>query len=138
VSTAYWSTKIPNIHTYLAMPPSAVRMMGLTKLASPLLSMPFMRRFVESQIDQRVRGPSAEVRASARMHVWGRVTHADGRTVEGTAETPEGYRLTAMAAVESARRVLDASPPAGYHTPSSAFGAGFLESLPECNVVLGA
>ncbi len=138
VSTAYWSTKIPNIHTYLAMPPSAVRMMGLTKLASPLLSMPFVQRFVESQIDQRVRGPSAAVRASARMHVWGRVTHADGRTVEGTAETPEGYRLTAMAAVESARRVLEAAPSAGYHTPSSAFGAGFLESLPECDVVLGA
>jgi short subunit dehydrogenase-like uncharacterized protein len=43
-----------------------------------------------------------------------------------------------MAAVESAQRVLDAPPPAGYHTPSSAFGAGFLESLPECDVVLQA
>jgi saccharopine dehydrogenase (NAD+, L-lysine-forming) len=72
------------------------------------------------------------------MHVWGRVTHQDGRTVEGTAEMPEGYRLTAIAAVESARRVLEAAPPAGYHTPSSAFGAGFLETLPECDVVLGA
>ncbi len=138
VSTAYWSTQIPNIHTYLAMPPGAVRMMGVTKLASPLLSIGFVQRFVESQIDQRVAGPSAEVRASARMHVWGRVTHPDGRVVEGTAETPEGYRLTAIAAVESAHRVLDAAPPAGYHTPSSAFGAGFLETLPECDVVLGA
>jgi short subunit dehydrogenase-like uncharacterized protein len=138
VSTAYWSTKIPNIHTYLAMPPSAVRMMGLTKLASPLLSIGFVQRFVESQIDQRVSGPSAATRASARMHVWGRVTHPDGRTVEGTAEMPEGYRLTAIAAVESARRVLSEAPAAGYHTPSSAFGAGFLETLPECDVVLGA
>ena len=137
VSTAHWSTKIPNIHTYLAMPPGAVRMMGVTKLASPLLSIGFVQRFVESQIDQRVSGPSADVRASARMHVWGRVTHPDGRVIEGTAETPEGYRLTAIAAVESARRVLDAAPPAGYHTPSSAFGAGFLETLPDCDVVLG-
>jgi len=138
VSTGYWSTKIPNIHTYLAMPPSAVRMMGLTKLASPVLSIGFVQRFVESQIDQRVSGPSAETRARARMHVWGRVTHADGRVLEGTAETPEGYRLTAIAAVESAHRVLAAAPPAGYQTPSSAFGAGFLETLPECDVVLDA
>jgi saccharopine dehydrogenase (NAD+, L-lysine-forming) len=91
---------------------------------------------VERQIDQRVDGPSAATRAVARMQVWGRVTHADGRTVEGTAVTPEGYRLTAIAAVESARRVLANAPRPGYHTPSSAFGAGFLESLPECDVVI--
>ena len=134
VSTAYWSTKIPNIHTYLAMPHRAVRMMGFAKLASPLLTMPFVQRFVEAQIDQRVTGPTAPLRDRARMQVWGRVTHADGRVIDGTAETPEGYRLTAIAAVESARRVLAAAPPAGYHTPSTAFGAGFLETLPGCDV----
>jgi short subunit dehydrogenase-like uncharacterized protein len=138
VSTAFWSTKIPNIHTYLALPANAVRGMTLMRLVSPLLGVPIIQRFVERQIDERVSGPSAELRNTARMHVWGRVTHADGRTIEGTAEVPEGYRLTAMAAVESAQRVLDAPPPAGYHTPSSAFGAGFLESLPECDVVLQA
>jgi short subunit dehydrogenase-like uncharacterized protein len=134
VSTAYWSTKIPNIHTYLAMPHRAVRMMGFAKLASPLLTMPFVQRFVEAQIDQRVTGPTAPLRDRARRQVWGRVTHADGRVIDGTAETPEGYRLTAIAAVESARRVLAAAPPAGYHTPSTAFGAGFLETLPGCDV----
>lgn len=138
VSTAFWSTKIPNIHTYIALPASAVRSMQLMRLVSPLLAVPFIQRFVERQIDERVSGPSAALRATARMQVWGRVTHADGRTLHGTAEVPEGYRLTAMSAVESAMRVLDAPPPAGYHTPSSAFGAGFLESLPACDVVLPA
>jgi short subunit dehydrogenase-like uncharacterized protein len=138
VSTAHWSTKIPNIHTYLALPKSAVRSMGMMKFLSPLLAVPFVRQLIESQIDQRVDGPNAQLRATARMHVWGRVTHADGRVVEGTAETPEGYRLTAIAAVESAHRVLASAPPAGYHTPSSAFGSGFLESLPECDVVINA
>jgi short subunit dehydrogenase-like uncharacterized protein len=138
VSTAYWSTKIPNIHTYLAMPADAARWMGVLRAVSPLIDIPFVQRFVEKQIDVRVSGPSERVRASARMHVWGRVTHSDGRTREGTAETPEGYRLTAISAVESARRVLAQAPTAGYHTPSSAFGSGFLESLPECDVVLRA
>ena len=110
----------------------------MMRMVSPLLAIPFMRRFVERQIDARVSGPSADLRATAKMRVWGRVTHADGRTVSGTAETPEGYRLTAMSAVESAMRVMTAAPPAGYHTPTSAFGAGFLESLPECDVVLSA
>ena len=138
VSTAHWSTKIPNIHTYLAMSESARRSMGLMRLVTPLLGIAFVRRLIESQIDQRVDGPSAAVRATARMHIWGRVTHADGRMIDGTAETPEGYRLTAMAAVECTHRVLTNVPPAGYHTPSSAFGSGFLESLPECDVVINA
>jgi short subunit dehydrogenase-like uncharacterized protein len=138
VSTAFWSTKIPNIHTYLAVPPRSAHMMRVMRALGPLLSVPVLQRFVERQIDARVSGPSADVRATARMRVWGRVTHADGRTVTGTAETPEGYRLTAISAVESARRVLSEPPPAGYHTPSSAFGAGFLETLPECDVVLSA
>ncbi len=136
VSTAHWSTKIPTIHTYLALPPSAVRAMRMMRLASPLLALPAVQRVVEAQIDRRVDGPNATQRATARMHIWGRVTHADGRLVEGTAETPEGYRLTAMAAVESAHRVLGNPPPPGYHTPSSAFGAGFLESLPECEIFI--
>jgi short subunit dehydrogenase-like uncharacterized protein len=136
VSTAHWSTRIPDIHTYLAVPPEAARVMRLMRFVSPLINVPLIQKFVESQIDARVSGPSAEIRAAARMRVWGRVTHTDGRTLQGTAETPEGYRLTAMSAVECARRVMEGAPAAGYHTPSSAFGARFLESLPECDAVL--
>lgn len=136
VSTAFWSTKIAEIHTYLAMPQRAISGMGLMRLMAPVLAVAPLRRFIEAQIDRRVDGPSAAVRQSAKMQVWGRVTHSDGRTVEGTAVTPEGYRLTAIAAVEIAHRVLNAPPSPGYHTPSSAFGSGLLESLPECDVML--
>lgn len=137
VSTAHWSTGIPNIHTYLALPRAAQRGLTVQRLLAPLMAFGAVRRFVERQVDARVTGPSAEVRATARMQVWGRVTHADGRTREGTAVVPEGYRFTAIAAVECARRVLETPPSAGYHTPSSAFGARFLESLPECDVRIG-
>ncbi len=138
VSTAHWSTRIPNIHTYIAAPKAARRGMAALAMMGPLLALGPVRRFVERQVDQRVTGPSESVRARARMHVWGRVTHADGRRLEGTAEVPEGYRFTAIAAVESVRRVLESAPAAGYHTPSSAFGSGFLETIPECDVQLGA
>lgn len=136
VSTAHWSTGIPNIHTYLAMPRSARRGMGMQKLITRLLHVPVLGGMLERQIDRRVTGPSAEVRATAQMQLWGRVTHADGRTLEGTAITPEGYRFTAIASVECAHRVLTAPPAPGYQTPSSAFGPGFLASLPECDVQL--
>ena len=63
------------------------------------------------------------------MQVWGRVTHPDGRTVEDTLVTAEGYRFTAIAAVESAQRVMTNPPGAGYHTPSTAFGADFVDEV---------
>lgn len=137
VSTAHWSTGIPDIHTYIALPPDARKSLRLVGLIKPLLTIGLVRSLVERLIDARVTGPSAEMRATARMHVWGRVTHADGRVLEGTAETPEGYRLTAISATESAMRVLAAPPPAGYHTPSSAFGPTFLNALPECSTHIG-
>jgi saccharopine dehydrogenase (NAD+, L-lysine-forming) len=129
VSTAQWSTKIPNVHTYLALPPATRRLLPLMSLLQPLLALPAVRRFAERQIDARVSGPSADVRASARMQLWGRVTHPDGRIVEDTATVPEGYRFTALAAVECARRMLATPPAAGYHTPSTAFGARLLDEL---------
>jgi short subunit dehydrogenase-like uncharacterized protein len=138
ISTAQWSTRIPNIHTYLAFPGSSRLAMLAQGAIQPLLDVPPVRRFVERQIDARVTGPDARTRATAQMQVWGRVTHADGRTREATAVVPEGYRFTAMAAVECARRVLEQPPDAGYHTPSTAFGSHFLESLPECSLEVRA
>lgn len=129
VSTAEWSTKIPNIHTYLALPSSARRAMLAMPLLQLLLAIPATQRFVERQIDAHVHGPDKATRESARMQVWGRVTHPDGRTVEDTLVTAEGYRFTAIAAVESARRVMTDPPAAGYHTPSTAFGADFVDEL---------
>lgn len=131
VSTAQWSTKIPNIHTYMALPGGARLMNAVQSLLQPLLDVPTTRRFIERQIDANVSGPNAAVRERARMQIWGRVTHPDGRTLEDTVTTPEGYRFTAVAAVESARRVLERTPEAGYHTPATAFGAGFLDSVLE-------
>jgi saccharopine dehydrogenase (NAD+, L-lysine-forming) len=57
--------------------------------------------------------------------------------VEGTGETPEGYQLTAISAVEAAKRILEGSGLSGYQTPSTAFGAGFLETLPGCTLEIG-
>lgn len=129
VSTAQWSTRIPNIHTYIALPGGTRWLGAMQSLVQPLLDIPATRRFIERQIDGNVRGPNASVRASAQMQLWGRVTHPDGRTVEDTVTTPEGYRFTALAAVESARRVLERPPTAGYHTPATAFGYDYLHEL---------
>lgn len=68
------------------------------------------------------------------MQLWGRVTDGSGRSVEGTLVTPEGYRLTAETAVESARRVVAGAVEAGFRTPSLAFGARYITEFDGCDL----
>lgn len=134
VSTAYWSTHIPNIHVYLALP-SRERPSDAQSAGS---SAPVKASWDDPNLDGRLAGPNETVRLTSRMQLWGRVTHADGRRVEGTGETPEGYQLTALSSVEAAKRVLEGQVRSGYQTPSTAFGAGFLEELPGCTLAIGS
>jgi len=130
VSTAYHSTGIPNIRVYSGAPPARIRRL---KRLAPLLRLAGwkpVKRFAQRWVERRVTGPSPEQRESGRMYLWGEVRNAAGRTVTATVETPEGYRLTAISAVESAERVLAGKVQPGAWTPSRAFGADFVTELP--------
>jgi short subunit dehydrogenase-like uncharacterized protein len=58
--------------------------------------------------------------------VWGEAEDDDGRRVVSRLVTPEGYTLTARAALAAVERVLGGQASAGYQTPSSTFGADFV------------
>lgn len=128
--TAFRSTGIPNITVYTEAPRSLARMASMLGLAAPLLRAPAVVAFLKRQVDARVRGPSEERRKKARMEVWGRVENASGKAVEGHLTLPEGYELTVLAALASAERVLRGDVPPGATTPSLAFGADFVTTLP--------
>jgi short subunit dehydrogenase-like uncharacterized protein len=110
VSTAYHSTGIPDI--------------------LPLAGWGPIKRLALSWADRKVTGPSEEVRETARVYLWGEAKDAAGRKVTSTLETPEGYRFTALSAVESVIRVLAGRVQPGAWTPSKAFGADFVTELP--------
>lgn len=129
LATAYRSTLIPNIEVYMAVPPKAAASARRMRPFAKLLGLSLVQSFLMSRVEKSVTGPTAEERARERSHVWGRV-EKDGRAVEGTLETREGYALTAETSVAIARRVLAGDVPPGVHTPSLAFGARFIESIP--------
>src|SRR4030095_3646888 len=89
----------------------------------------------ERWVENGVTGPSPEQRESARVYLWGEARNAAGRTVTATLETPEGYRLTALSAIECAERVLAGRVEPGAWTPSRAFGKDFVGEIP--GVVMG-
>jgi saccharopine dehydrogenase (NAD+, L-lysine-forming) len=134
VSTANWSTGIPNICVYMALPPARIRALRLSRFLAPLLRLAAVQRRIERRIDAGAAGPPAELRETRMTQLWGRVEMNDGRSLERTLETPDGYQLTAIAGIECARRILEAPPAPGYHTPSTAFGWRFVTELPGCTL----
>lgn len=75
-------------------------------------------------------GPSAETRATARSHVWGRLSDAEGQSVSARIAGPEGYALTAVTAVDMAIRALAGEARPGFWTPSRLLGPDYPLSLP--------
>jgi short subunit dehydrogenase-like uncharacterized protein len=130
VSTAYHSTGIPNIRVYSGTPPAQIRRMKRMAPLLPLAGWGPVKRLALAWVDRKVTGPSEEVRETARVYLWGEAKDAAGRAVTSTVETPEGYRFTAVSAVESVVRVLAGRVQPGAWTPSKAFGADFVTELP--------
>jgi short subunit dehydrogenase-like uncharacterized protein len=126
VATAFHSTGIPDVEVYAALPASARLAMKLTRaLGSFLASAPAQRLF-KSRIKAQPAGPSEEERARGRSYVWGEATDDAGGRASARLTAPEGYALTAMTALASVERVLGGDAPAGFQTPSKAFGPDFI------------
>jgi short subunit dehydrogenase-like uncharacterized protein len=136
VSTAYYSTGIPDICVYMASPPNMIRGMKLARPFRKLLGTAPVQRVLARAIDAKVAGPDEDARARGYSQLWGRVTRGE-QSVEGTLVTPEGYRLTVMTALESVIRVADGQVEAGARTPSMAFGSGYIEEFEGCDLQIG-
>lgn len=67
------------------------------------------------------------------MHLWGEVSREGAAPLSMTMKTPEGYQLTAISAVSAVGRVL-AGGMTGSLTPSLAFGAEFVLSMPGVSI----
>ncbi|MEF8851459.1 MAG: saccharopine dehydrogenase NADP-binding domain-containing protein [Haloarculaceae archaeon] len=122
VSTAYHTTGIPNVTVYTAASPWVVRAVRAAGLLGPVLSAGPVRSALETLVERRVDGPDERARETGVSYVWGEVVDADGRRAVSRLRGPETYRLTKLAALAVAERVLDSNPPAGFRTPAGACG----------------
>jgi short subunit dehydrogenase-like uncharacterized protein len=130
LATAYYSTSIPNITVYMAIPPSAIRTFRWMRPLLPAIQTPTVQKFLKKRIENRVKGPSERVLNEGRMFLWGRATSAEGHFVEATLDTGEGYSVTATTALAVVARVTKGLVAPGYFTPSQAFGPEFVKAIP--------
>jgi short subunit dehydrogenase-like uncharacterized protein len=137
VSTAYYSTGIPNIRVYMASPRNMRVGMKLARPFKGLIGRPRVQKFLAKRIEQSVKGPDAGLRQAGYSQLWGRVRGSAGQ-IEATLRTPEGYQLTVQTALESTLRVVRGEVEAGAKTPSMAFGAAYITEFDDCVLDIGA
>lgn len=126
LATAYRSTGIPNITTFLSYPSRTINQASrFAPLAGRMLGRKTARRLAQELINLVVSGPDERARQTARSYIWARVTAEDGLEAQAWLETVEAYRFTAEAGVRCLERLL-AENPSGTLTPAMAFGADFV------------
>ena len=131
VATAYYSTGIPNIEVYTVVPPSNLKLLKASRYVGWLLATKPFQNYLQSQIPEG--GPSDDERAKGKMLIWGEAEDPNGNRVESRMTTPEGYTLTALAALNIVQKILDGNFAAGYQTPAKAYGADLVLEIEGVN-----
>lgn len=129
VSTAWYSTRIPNIETYAALPPAQIRFLRLSRGVGWLLKNRLIQARLRRRIESSKPGPNAATRQRTESLVWGEVSNAAGQVLQSRLRCTNGYHFTARSAVAAARRVLAGDCKPGFQTPSRVFGIGFVLAL---------
>jgi short subunit dehydrogenase-like uncharacterized protein len=82
------------------------------------------------RIEAAPAGPNERELREGASFVWGRVTDERGNAVEGRVRGPNGYLLTAHAALLILQRVLNGDVAPGFQTPAGLYGADLILEVP--------
>ncbi|HKP68227.1 MAG TPA: saccharopine dehydrogenase NADP-binding domain-containing protein [Pyrinomonadaceae bacterium] len=124
VSTAYYSTGIPNIEVYTVIPKQNLKLLKASRYLGWLLATKPVQDYLHKQIPPG--GPSDEERTKGKTFLWGEASDLNGNRVESRLQTPEGYTLTALAALNIAQKILHGNSKPGFQTPARAYGADLI------------
>jgi len=130
VSTAYYSTGIPDIEVYMAMRPAMRRAAIASRWLGPVLRSSVVRQWLTARVQRGPPGPSESSRVRGASLFWGEAVAADGQRAEARLRAASGYTLTAQTAMHLAAKALGGQIRAGFQTPSRAYGADVILEIP--------
>lgn len=130
VSTAYYTTDIPNITTWVPVPTAAAYAARALSWFSPILGKEAVQERLLRYVDENVSGPDEAVREKSSTYVWGEATNEEGRKVVVRIQTASTYAFTVYGALAVVKRLLGSGGMlAGSFTPAMLFGSHFIEEI---------
>ena len=131
ISTAYFTTGIPNIETYTGISPKIYHFLKLQRAFNWLLKTSFVRKYAIKKINGKPAGPTDEARAKSSSLVWGKVQNKQGKTVQAAMKVKDGYTLTAHSSLLIVQKILTGNFKAGYQTPAAVYGEDMILEIPD-------
>jgi short subunit dehydrogenase-like uncharacterized protein len=132
VATAFHSTGVGNITVYFRRS-GMLRSADIPgKLFGPLLRSGIGQTGLAAIVRRLPDGPSRAERMGHRVTIWAQAIDGSGKSFKASLTTPDSYDLTANSALEIASRIRSLPAALGLVTPSQAFGADFVLTLPGC------
>jgi short subunit dehydrogenase-like uncharacterized protein len=129
VSTAFHSTGIPNIETYIPASPGMISRLKRMNWFRPILGLGLVQSYLKKKAGQ-MKGPDDATREKTPMYVWGEAENAKGEKRAARVETPNGYTITVTASLGIVEHLLAHPAEAGFQTPSKLMGADYVTTLP--------
>ena len=131
VSTAYYSTGIPNIDVFIPGSPGMIKGARRANYIRPLLGFQFVQKLIKARIAKTVKGPDEETRAKMPTYVWGEASNARGDKKTARIKTANGYSLTITGSLAVIEHLFETRPEGGAYTPSKLVGPELVTRLPE-------
>lgn len=128
VSTAFFTTHIPNIEVYIPASPNLVKKLKRMNFIRPLLGLGFIQNMMKKRIEKNVRGPNEATRAKLNTYLWGEVKNATGEIKHLRLTCSNGYTLTMTGGVKMIEHVLNTDK-SGYFTPSTLVNNRLLDEI---------
>jgi short subunit dehydrogenase-like uncharacterized protein len=129
VSSAYFTTGIPNVEVYLARTPALRAALLASRYWGWMLATAPWQTVLDAGIDLLPVGPTGAERESVQTVVVAEATDDAGGVARARLRAPEAYAFTAASAAAIAAHALAGDIEPGFQTPGRVYGPDFVLSL---------
>ncbi|HFX6175636.1 TPA: trans-acting enoyl reductase family protein [Acinetobacter baumannii] len=130
VSTAFYTTGIPNIEVFVPAPPKMIFGAKMMNYFRPVLKLNAVQKFIKSRIEKTVVGPNEELRAKVPTYVWGEARNSSGEIKTARIQTENAYSLTVKGSLTVVNYLLNNTVKGGTYTPAKLMGYKLVTELP--------
>lgn len=129
VSTAYYSTGIPNIEVYIPAKEKLITLMKKINWIRWVFHFKLVQNWLKNQASKQT-GPDEKQREQQCTWVWGEVSNPSGACKTARIKTANGYALTVTGSLMTVKFILNNQVKPGYTTPSLLLGDDAVTKLP--------
>ncbi|WP_163120124.1 saccharopine dehydrogenase family protein [Acinetobacter pittii] len=130
VSTAFYTTGIPNIEVFVPAFPKMIMGAKMMNYVRPVLKLKAVQKFIKSRIEKTVVGPNEELRAKVPTYVWGEARNSHGEIKTARIQTENAYSLTVNGSLTVVNYLLKNTVKGGTYTPAKLMGYKLVTELP--------